>query len=181
MPRNGDSRRAAGCAFQRRRFYAAWQRYSLRIDSDQERWTQRNRFNSGRTEGISGAEENLCFFLVVLREGRSAADEQARDRIADQSRCARFIWAPRAVDCGGGQGNRTGTEDAARHGGRTARTLRNLRRSSRDGSEGRRTAEYSGLGRIPASAVGEGSARLLRLRSSSGQVCGEAAQSSRRD
>ena len=34
--------------------------------------------------------------LGVLREGRPAGDEQARDRVADQSRCARFAWVSAA-------------------------------------------------------------------------------------
>ena len=35
--------------------------------------------------------------LGVLREGRPACDEQARDRVADQGRCAGFFWSARAV------------------------------------------------------------------------------------
>ncbi len=42
MPRDGDRGRAAGCAVQRRGFYAAWRGDSLWADGDQECWAQRD-------------------------------------------------------------------------------------------------------------------------------------------
>ena len=73
----------------------------------------------------------LPIALGVLREGRSARDEQARDRVADQGGSARLFRAARAAHGRCRQGDGARAEGAARSCSRAERTLRRpWRRSS---------------------------------------------------
>ena len=89
-------------------------RHPLWSDRHQERGPQRHRLHPRRAEGTGRSGPQFRLLLGVLREGRSAADEQARARVADQGRRARFIRPPLAAHRRRRQGDRARAEGTAR-------------------------------------------------------------------
>ena len=85
---DGHPRGAAGCAgFSGAQFTPHGEGDPLRAGGGEERRRQRDRVDH---EGARGGGRAVQELLGVLREGRPARDEQARDRVADQGRGAGF-------------------------------------------------------------------------------------------
>ena len=148
--RLGFSGGAAGCAGERGAVYAALERSSDSVwpGGGEERGRQRDRVDpEGARRGGRAVQE----LLGVLREGRSAGDEQAGDRVADQGGRAGFAGHARTAVQRGGQG------DGARAEGAEAMRRRDRRdclgcstkrpRMGATGPQWRRFAACAGLGR----------------------------------
>ena len=110
----------------------------------EERGRQRDRVD---LEGARGGGRAIQELLGVLREGRSAGDEQAGDRVADQGRGAGLAGHARAADGGRGQGDGARAEGAERCGAGTERAVWALRRSAGARARRRRSAAGGRLGR----------------------------------
>ena len=67
----------------------------------------------------AGRQAGVCKPVGVLRQGRSAAAEQAGAGVSDQGGSDGRVWAARAGDGGAGQGDRARAEDAEGCGGGT--------------------------------------------------------------
>ena len=145
VPRDGDPRGAAGCAGLGRAVYAA-SAEAIRFGLAAVKNVGGNAIESilkARAEAGRAIQE----LLGVLREGRSARDEQARDRVADQGRRAGFAGHARAADGRGGQGDGARAEGAARCGAGTERAVRAVQRSAGARARRRRSAAGGRLGR----------------------------------